>query len=162
VPFSIRRMVKKTKVRLALAALGLAIATMLILPIYGEYGGHNISLAISRYMERNGGRWPSSWSDIEPYHQDPLLSVRSTVIVRQFWDVKWDADPQQLHAESRASPRPTISLAAGVLPVVYNRNWYPKDRPVTRWVLSPLLQRHFDKQEEEERTTPGTSDPPLR
>jgi hypothetical protein len=160
--FLIRRMSKKTKVGLALASIVLGILTMLILSIYGEYGGHNLSLAISRYMERNGGRWPSSWSDIEPYHKDPLLPVQSTVIVRQFWDVNWNVDPQQLLRESLATPRPTVSLNEGVLPVVYNRGWLPEDRPVTRWVLSPLLQRHLDKKKEEERTTVEPSAPPPR
>ena len=142
-----------------LASLVLAALTLLILPIYGEYGGHNVSLAIIRYMERNVGHWPSSWDDIEPYHQDPVLGIRSTVIVRQFWDVNWNVDPRQLHQESRTTPRPTTSLARGVLPVVFNRNWYPKDRHVTIWVLSPLPQRHLDRQEEEKQTTSGTSVP---
>ena len=154
--FSIRRMAKKTKMRLALASIVLAILAMLTHSIYGEYGGHNVSLAISRYLERNVGRWPSSWGDIEPFHRDPVLSVRSTMIARQFWDVNWNGDPQQLHRESLATPRPTISFEEGVLPVVYNRAWYPDDRPVTRWVLSPLLQRHLDK-EKEEQASPETS-----
>jgi hypothetical protein len=157
-----RTMARKIKVRWVLGGLALAVATMLVLSMYGEYGGHNVSLAISRYMDRNEGRWPSSWRDIEPFHKDPLLSVQSTVVVRQFWDVNWNVDPQQLHRESLATPRPMVSLNEGVLPVVYNRGWLPEDRPVTRWVLSPLLQRHLDKKKEEERTTVEPSAPPPR
>ena len=154
-------MTKKTKVRLLLAGLVLAVPTIFILPMYGEYGGHNISLAIVRYMDQNGGRWPSSWNDIEPYHQDPLLPMRSTAIVRQFWDVNWNVDPQQLLRESKIIPRPTTSLEGEILPVVFNRKWYPKDGRVPRWVLSPVIQRQLDKKEREQ--APGEiSDPPPR
>ena len=146
---------------LILGGLVLAVVTMLTLPIYGEHGGQNISLAISRYMDHNEGRWPSSWDDIEPYHQDPVLAIHSTAIVRQFWDVNWNVDPQQLHQESRTMPRPATSPEQGVLPVVYNRNWHSKDRPVTRWVLSPFLQRQLDKKEEE-ATASKISVPPPR
>jgi len=154
-------MTKKAKVRLAtLSGLLLAVLTFLILPMYGEYGGHNISLAIVRYMEKNDGRWPSSWKDIEPYHKDPLLSMRSTAVVRQFWDVNWNVDPQLLHRESKGAPQPKISLKEGVLPVVFNRTWYPKDGSVPRWVLSPIIQRQLDKKEREQPAGEVSDSPP--
>ena len=147
--------------RLVIGSLLLAVLTMLVLPMYGEYGGHNISFAIFRNMEQNDGRWPTSWDDIEPYHKDPLLPMRSTVIVRQFWDVNWNVDPHQLYKESEATPRPTISPEDRVLPVVFNRGWYPKDGPVTRWVLSPLLKLKLDWKEELP-ATPAISAPAPR
>ncbi|HEY1121371.1 MAG TPA: hypothetical protein VGE67_07205 [Haloferula sp.] len=118
--------------------------------MYGEYGGHNISFAIFRYMENNDGRWPTSWDDIEPYHQDPLLGMKSTLIVRQFWDVNWNADPQALYQESKATPRPKASLDEQILPVVFNRKWYPKDGRLPHWVLSPVIQRKMDSREREQ------------
>ncbi|RYD78867.1 MAG: hypothetical protein EOP84_13740 [Verrucomicrobiaceae bacterium] len=146
-------MTTKTKVRLFLTSLVLALPTILVLSMYGEYGGHNISLAIFRYMEKNDGRWPSSWKDIEPYHEDPLLSMQSTVVVRQFWDVNWNVDPQQLISESKVTPRPKPSIEEEVLPVVFNRKWYPRDGRVPRWVLSPVIQRLLDKKERDQ--SPG-------
>ena len=152
-------MTKKTKVGLVLGSLVLAVLTIFILSMYGEYGGHNISLAIVRYMEKNDGRWPSSWKDSEPYHKDPLLSMQSTVIVRQFWDVNWNADPQQLLRESKVTPRPKPSLEEEILPIVFNRKWYPKDGRAPRWVLSPVIQRLLDKRERE--LAPGKISDPL-
>lgn len=152
-------MAKKTTVRLMLGSLLLAMLATLTFPMYGQYGGHSVSLAIFRYMEKNDGRWPGSWTDIEPYHKDIILPMRSTAIVRRFWDVNWNADPQQLYRESKATSQPSTPRDHGVLPVVFNRKWYPKDGRVTRWILPPVIQSQLDKKEREQ--APGEITDPL-
>lgn len=104
--------------------------------IWGEYGGHNLRIAMAEYIEANDGRWPDSWQDIEPYHSDPVLGVQSTFFVRRYWGVAWDIDPEAILGRS-------MPPDGKQTPVVYSLRRVPEPSSVEYWDLGGRITAFY-------------------
>lgn len=127
------------------AVMALGMGMILFLSLYGEYGAFNIERAIRLYMERNDDRWPSSWEDIEPFHDDIIFPTRSVAVVKLFHEVHWDVEPWELYREMKANPDLRPARTEKVGPVIFRRRHH--ERHVERRVLTPRLYRYFEDRE---------------
>ena len=142
-------MKKPRRWRIGAVLAGVLVASMALLvatSLYGEYGAHNINLAIVRYMREHDRCWPAGWDDIKPYHRDPILPIRSVAVVRLFHEVAWEIDPHQLFADHDPGGKLRADGEKGVLPVVYRRNLRPAGEPVRHWMLTPIIRRYLEEE----------------
>lgn len=111
-----------------------------LIGIWSEYGGVNLRIALAQYVEENDGKWPRSWEDIEPYHRDPVLGVKSTLFVRNYWGVAWNLDLEEvIHSNLYDDEELT--------PVVYQLDDFENGdmENVRHWDLGEKLRGYYSK-----------------
>ena len=102
-----------------------------------------VGQAIIEYMKSNDNQWPSSWSDIEPFHTDLFLPMQSTVLSRRFNQVAWDINVADLIQEATSGPVSEYGdYQAGRFPVVYRRSSL-EEYEQKEWVATQALRRYL-------------------
>lgn len=133
----------------------IAFASSLLTSIWGEYGGHNLRLAVARFVEAHHGQWPQSWDDLEPYHSDPVFGCHSTRFVQRYWAVAWDIDPMEvMTAAGESSDQEPV-------PVVYNKKRISDPSSIRHWDLGKRMTTYYQSQSNsapEPSRSPDSSD----
>lgn len=122
-------------------AVLLLVVGPLVSAIWGEYGGHNLRIAVAGYVEDHEGEWPRSWRAVEPYHKDVLLGCRSTFFVRRYWRVAWRIDPREVYRESAGRGEHGKGT-----PVVYRVRDVDQPEEVDDWVLGKRIEAYYERQ----------------